>query len=91
MHRNLIGLTSPPADYIPDRFASTLGLPEDWDGDVWVKSDGQAYFLRGWNVTSGRIAYGEGSRYEDARQHLLREMAQGTRRVKVSIQESKPA
>lgn len=91
MHRHLLGLTSPPADYIPDRYATALGLPEAWDGDVWVKSNGQAYFLRAWNVSNGRIAYGEGIRFDEARRALLADLADGTRRVKVSIQETKPA
>ena len=91
MHRHLLGLTSPPADYIPDRFATTLGLPEDWDGDAWVKSNGRAYYLRAWQFATGRVAYGQGARFEDARRNLLAEVTDGTRRVKVSIQESKPA
>lgn len=89
MHRHLLGLISPPADYVPDRFATAIGLPEDWDGDVWVKSNGRAYYLRAWNVTTGRIAYGEGARFEEARRELLHQIAEGTRRVKISIQETK--
>ena len=91
MHRHLLGLTSPPADSVPDRFAMTLGLPDQWDGDVWVKSNGRAYFLRAWNVETNRVAYGEGIKYEDARQNLLTDIDQGNRRVKVTTQESKPA
>ena len=91
MHRHLLGLTSPPADHVPDRFAATLGLPEGWDGDARVKSNGRACFLRAWHAATGRVAYGGGVRFEDARRDLLNDMADGTRRVKVSIQESKPA
>ena len=91
MHRHLLVLTSPPPDYVPDRFAATIGLPEDWDGDVWVKSDWRGYYLRAWNVGSGRIAYGAGVRFEEARRDLLADVNEGTRRVKISIQESKPA
>ena len=91
MHRHLLGLTSPPADYIFDRLATTLGLPQDWDGDAWVRSSGRGYFLRAWNVATGRVAYGEGNRFDDARQNLLDDVIAGTRRVKVSIQESKMA
>ena len=91
MHRHLLGLKSPPEDYIPDRFVMASTLPEDWDGDIWVQASGARYFLRAWNARSGRVAYGEGLRFEDARQSLLSEVVAGTRQVKISIHESKPA
>lgn len=91
MHRHLLGLTSPPADYLADRTAMPLDLPEDWDGDAWVKANGQAYFLRAWCPPTGRVAYGEGGKFREARQALLAEVAEGNRRVKVVIQESKLA
>ena len=91
MHRHLLGLTSPPADYVPDRLATTLALPEDWDGDAWVRANGQGYFLRAWNVATGRVAYGEGIKHDEARRRLLLEVVDGNRRVKVSILETKPA
>ena len=91
MHRHLPGLTSPPADSIFDRLATTLGLPQDWDGDAWVKLSGRGYFLRAWNVATGRVAYGEGLRFDDARRNLFGDVTDGNRRVKISIQESKMA
>ena len=91
MHRHLLGLTSPPADHLPDRSAMPLDLPEHWDGDAWVQSNGQGYFLRAWCVGTGRVAYGVGAKFQEARRALLVEVAEGTRRVKVMIQENKPA
>ena len=90
MHRHLLGLTSPPADHLPDRSAMPLDLPELWDGDVWVKANGQAYFLRAWCVTSGRVAYGVGAKFQEARRALMAELVEGNRWVKVMILESKP-
>ena len=90
MHRHLLGLKSPPADYISDRFVMASTLPEDWDGDVWVRANGASYFLRAWNARSGRVAYGEGPKFEEARQRLVAEVVAGTRHVRISILESKP-
>ena len=89
MHRHLLGLNSPPADSVFDRLATSLGLPQDWHGDAWVHSNGRGYFLRAWNVTTGGVAYGEGLRFNDARQQLLNDLTEGNRRVKISIQEYK--
>ena len=91
MHRHLLGLNSPPPDHVFDRFATTLGLPQDWDGDAWVKSDSKGYFLRAWNVTSGRIAYGAGVKFDEARRRLLLDVIDGNRHVKFTTLESKPA
>lgn len=91
MHRHLLGLDSPPADYVLDRLASSLALPEGWDGDAWVKVNGRNYFLRAWCVESGRVAYGSGQKYEDSHRELLTDISEGTRRVKISIHETKPS
>lgn len=91
MHRHLLGPTTPPSDSVPDRLATTLGLPESWDGDAWVRLGGRGYFLRAWDAATGRVAHGEGPNFEDARRCLFADMAEGNRRVKISILENKPA
>ncbi len=56
-HRHLLGIDSPPSDYIPDDM--TLGpLSEGWDGDTWMRPDGSSYFLRAWNKANARYAIG---------------------------------
>ena len=91
MHRHLLGLTSPPADHVPDRSAMPMDLPEAWDGDVWVKSDGRSYFLRAWSVPTGRVAYGEAEQFRDAHVALLRDVVEGSRQVRVMIQQTRQA
>jgi hypothetical protein len=85
MHRHLIGLESPPPDYIPDPMTQGPVLPEGWDGDAWVDPNPRrpGYFLRAWNAQTGRVAYARGTTYEDARRMLLTEVAEGTQRVEV--------
>ena len=90
MHRHLLGIDSPPPDYIADPITQGPVLPEGWDGDAWVKASGRAYFLRAWDKESHRVAYGRGSSYDDARRELLEDIASGTRLVVISIRETIP-
>ena len=92
MHRHLLGIESPPSDYVPD--SMTLGpvLPEGWDGDSWEKAGGgRGYFLRAWNKGSGRIAIGQADTYEEARRRLMGDISAGTRSVSISLQQAQPA
>ena len=77
MHRHLIGVESPPPDYVAD--SMTLGpvLPEGWDGDAWEKPGGGGSFLRAWNKSTERFAIGRGNTYEEARGELMREVVLG--------------
>jgi hypothetical protein len=86
MHRHLIGLDSPPPEYVADPMTQGPVLPEGWDGDAWVDPTGPGCYLRAWNKESGRVAYGRGGLYEEARRALLQEVARGSRRVRVSTQ-----
>ena len=90
MHRHLLGLNSPPNDYVADRFASTMFVPEHWDGDAWIRANGREYFLRAWNVMTGRVAYGRGTSFEQARLQLLIDVTEGTRHVQITTYESLP-
>ena len=84
VHRHLIGLTSPPGDYVADPMTLGPVLPEGWDGDAWEKIGNRGgSFLRAWNKLTGRAAYAEESSYEEARRVLLREVASGGRVVSV--------
>jgi hypothetical protein len=85
MHRHLIGLESPPDDYVPDPMTQGPVLPEGWDGDAWVDANPRrtGYFLRAWNARTNRVAYARGTAYESARRALLAEVSEGTRRVEV--------
>jgi len=85
MHRHLIGLHSPPDEYVADPLTQGPVLPEGWDGDAWVDPNLRrpGYFLRAWNARTGRVAYAQESTYESARRALLSEIAEGTRIVEV--------
>jgi hypothetical protein len=91
MHRHLIGLDSPPRHYVAEPTTLSGILPEDWDGDAWVAPGGSGYFLRAWNKGEGLIAYGEGPRYEIARERLLQGVTSASSRVKVVNHEGQPA
>jgi len=84
VHRHLLGLESPPDDHLPDPMTQGPVLPEGWDGDAWVGIKGRGYFLRAWNAGTGRIAYGRGTTYKEARDALLAEVAEGAHRVTVT-------
>ena len=86
-HRDLVGIESPPHDFVPDRMTLGPRLPEGWDGDAWTAPDESCYFLRAWNKATASFAIGRGSRYEDARALLLDEIAKGGRPVSVRVQE----
>lgn len=87
MHRHLIGLESPPDDYVPDPMTQGPVLPEGWDGDAWVDPNPRrtGYFLRAWNARTNRVAYARGTNYESARRALLAEVSEGTLRVEVRL------
>jgi len=91
MHRHLLGIESPPPDYVPDSMTLGPALPEGWDGDSWEKVGGRGYFLRAWNKDLGRIALGQADTYEEARRRLMGEISTGTRRVAISFLEAQPA
>jgi hypothetical protein len=85
MHRHLIGLESPPENYVADPLTQGPVLPEGWDGDAWVDPSPRrpGYYLRAWNTRTGRIAYARGTTYESTRRALLADVAEGTRKVEV--------
>lgn len=83
MHRHLVGLDSPPPEYIADPMTLGPVLPEGWDGDAWVEPRGRGYFLRAWNKGTARVAYGIGTTYEESRKRLLDDVAAGTRRAEI--------
>jgi len=84
VHRHLIGLDSPPPEFAADPVTQGPMLPENWDGDAWVAS-GPKYWLRAWNSQTGRVAYGMGETYADARQRLLEDIHEGARRVEARV------
>ena len=88
-HRDLMGIDSPPADYIADDMTLGPRLPKDWDGDAWMKPDGAGYFLRAWNKKEARCATAHAAKYEEARQLLLDEIASGGKRVEIRMTESR--
>ena len=87
MHRHLIALESPPAEFVPDPMTLGPVLPEGWDGDAWIRPGNPSYFLRAWSI-DGRVAYGIADTYEAARRLLLEDVASGTLRVKFEFEGS---
>ena len=90
MHRHLVGLDSPPSEYLPDPMTLGPVLPEGWDGDAWISPRGDGYFLRAWNKGSGRIALSRSDTYQGARKSLIADIVDGTMKVTVSVQEAAP-
>jgi hypothetical protein len=86
-HRHLLGIDSPPDDYVPDDMTLGPRLPEGWDGDAWTQPGGGGHFLRAWHKPTGRYAIGTGSKYEEARQRLLEDIKSGSRRALVNVTE----
>jgi hypothetical protein len=86
-HRHLPGLESPPRDYVADDMTLGPRLPEGWDGDAWMKSDGGGYFLRAWKATGDRYAVALGDKYEEARKNLLDAIAAGGKQVQIRVTE----
>ena len=84
MYRHLIGIDSPPPEYVLDPMTQGPILPEGWDGDAWCDPGGRGFYLRAWNKASGRVAYSRGRTYADARAALLREVVEGRRRVEAT-------
>ena len=84
MHRHLLGVESPPAEYLADPMTQAPILPEGWDGDAWVGPRGRGYFLRAWNKQVGLVAYGRGPTYEAARRAILDQVADGGRRIEIN-------
>jgi hypothetical protein len=87
-HRHLIGVDSPPKNFVPDSLTYGPVLPEGWDGDAWQGRDNTGYFLRAWNKRTGRYAIGAAPEYEEARKHLLDEIRSGGQPVKIVARES---
>jgi hypothetical protein len=88
-HRHLLGIDSPPKDYVPDNMTLGPRLPEGWDGDAWMDPANGGFFLRAWNKIQARCAIAQSSKYEEARKTLLDEIAQGGRRVEIRVTETK--
>ena len=82
-------IDSPPADYVPDNLTLGPRLPEGWDGDAWMHPQEKGYFLRAWNKKTAQFAIGRGSRFEEAHQNLLDDIATGKKRVVITVTESK--
>lgn len=74
MYRHLLGLESPPSDYVPDPMTQGPVLPEGWDGDAWVSLQPDGYFLRAWNPEKSLVAYGRGKTYKSASESLMEEV-----------------
>jgi hypothetical protein len=86
-HRHLVGIDSPPPDFVPDDMTLGPRLPDGWDGDAWMKPGGSSYFLRAWNKAHARCATAQDAKYEDARTRLLAAIAAGGRKVEISATE----
>jgi hypothetical protein len=86
-HRHLLGIDSPPKDFVPDGMTYGPVLPEGWDGDAWEGRHSEGYFLRAWNKRLGRYAIGTGEKYEEARKALCDEIASGGRAVRIEALE----
>ncbi len=84
-HRDLVGIESPPREFVPDRMTLGPRLPEGWDGDSWTSPDESSCYLRAWNKATATYAIGRGNRYDEARAVLLDEIARGGRPVEISV------
>jgi len=90
-HRDLVGIDSPPDNYIPDNMTLGPRLPEGWDGDAWVKPGGDGCFLRAWSKAFGRYATAQGSKYEETRIQLLATIEAGGNRAEITVRELPPS
>lgn len=86
-HRDLVGIDSPPADYVADDMTLGPRLPEGWDGDAWMKPGGGGFFLRAWNKAQARYALAQDATYEDARNKLLVEITGGGKGVQIRVRD----
>lgn len=87
-HRDLVGIDSPPDDFVADTMTLGPRLPRGWDGDAWTSPDESHYFLRAWNKATARYAIATGDRYDEARKTLLGEIAAGGKPVIISAREA---
>ena len=90
-HRHLVGIDSPPQDFVSDDMTLGPRLPEGWDGDAWTKPKGGGYFLRAWNKADARCALGVGATYEEASKQLMAEITGGGRKVEIRVTEARHA
>jgi hypothetical protein len=93
VHRDLIGIESPPLDHKPDNLTLGPALPPGWDGDSWMREapNASSYWLRAWNKNTGQYAIAQAADYEDARRSLLERIRLGgSGRVDVKVVEAKP-
>ncbi len=88
MARHLIGIESPPDEFIEDYMTRGPKLPPGWDGDAWIHPSERRCFLRAWNKQTGRTAIGRGVTYEEARKRLLEDVEKGTARVVIQVHEA---
>jgi hypothetical protein len=86
-HRHLLGIDSPPKDFVPNGMTGSPVLPEGWDGDAWEGRHSKGVFLRAWNKRLGRYAIGAGEKYEDAERTLFEEIRSGGRAVRIEALE----
>lgn len=88
--RHLIGVDSPPDDYVPDTMTKGPVLPAEWEGDAWVREakGDNSFWLRAWNKATGEFVTAEASKYETARKLLRDRIAHGlTQKVTVKVME----
>lgn len=87
-HRHLMGIDSPPADFISDDLTLGPRLPEGWDGDAWMRPQEGGYFLRAWNKAAARYALGRGTTEAEAKAQLLEQIARGGQPVEIRVTET---
>lgn len=78
VHRHLIGIESPPEDYVMDHVIVGPGFPSDWEVETWIHggSDGP-YWLRAWNKSTGRYATAGANTYNEAADRLREDVSRG--------------
>ena len=77
-HRHLIGVETPPQDFVLDNIIMGPNFPSDWEVETWThKGDCEAYWLRAWNKSTGRYAVASSHSYTDAADKLRNDVAQG--------------
>lgn len=86
--RHLIGIDSPPDDFLPDPMTLGPRLPPGWDGDAWIAPQGQEYFLRAWNKSTAQFTIARATKYEEARAKLLNNLHHSPKHVVIQVSES---
>jgi uncharacterized protein YodC (DUF2158 family) len=78
VHRHLIGVESPPHDYVLDNATIGPDLRDGWEVETWVLrgSDGP-YWLRAWNKGTGRFAITISRTYMEAADNLREDVSRG--------------